>query len=286
MEMKKYIFPILVIITLLSLAFVLADKPTSSPASVNPSQGHANVIIPENAIEVAPGVFSLGAAQDVDGTIVEGYAFVKQKKEFSHNSNNQGSRILTNSCFSLLAKGAKWKTVENYIVDPINRAGLNSSFIRSNIASDISQWEDAADGSANGIQGANILGNEIAGTIDGADSSSPDGKNEVLFADISNSGAIGVTIVWGIFSGPTFRRELVEWDQVYDDADFAWSQTGEAGKMDFWNIAIHEIGHAAGMGHPSDSCTEETMFRYAGFGETKKRDLNAGDITGIKSLYS
>jgi len=32
-------------------------------------------------------------------------------------------------------------------------------------------------------------------------------------------------------------------------------------------------------------CTEETMYRFATEGETKKRTLNTGDITGIKKLY-
>ncbi len=51
--------------------------------------------------------------------------------------------------------------------------------------------------------------------------------------------------------------------------------------MDFQNIVTHE----SGMGHPSDDCTEETMYRFASLGETKKRTLNAGDIAGIKKLY-
>ncbi len=99
------------------------------------------------------------------------------------------------------------------------------------------------------------------------------------------SGAIGVTIVWGIFNGPPFARELVEWDQVYDDTDFDWSSTGEAGKMDFENIATHELGHTVGMGHPDDSCLEETMYRFASEGETNKRTLEAGDSAGVKRLY-
>lgn len=77
----------------------------------------------------------------------------------------------------------------------------------------------------------------------------------------------------------------MEWDQVYDDVDFDWSDNGEAGKMDFEEIATHELGHAVGLGHPEDSCTEETMYRYASLGETKKRDLNTGDIAGIATLY-
>jgi len=35
----------------------------------------------------------------------------------------------------------------------------------------------------------------------------------------------------------------------------------------------------------NDLCSEQTMYGYAGYGETKKRDLNDGDIAGIKNLY-
>ena len=55
--------------------------------------------------------------------------------------------------------------------------------------------------------------------------------------------------------------------------------------MDFDNIATHEVGHAVGMGHPGDSCTEETRYRFAGTEETKKRTLFDGDKAGIAALY-
>ncbi len=97
---------------------------------------------------------------------------------------------------------------------------------------------------------------------------------------------IGVTIVWGFFRGAPRNRELVEWDMVFDDDHFEWGfDVADPTKMDFENIATHEIGHAAGMGHPDSTCTEETMYAFADFGETKKRDLNAGDIAGISELY-
>jgi hypothetical protein len=39
------------------------------------------------------------------------------------------------------------------------------------------------------------------------------------------------------------------------------------------------------MAHPSDGCVDETMYRFADTGETKKRDLHTGDIAGIQELY-
>ena len=159
-----------------------------------------------------------------------------------------------------------------------NPQNLNDSFVFGNLASDLQKWEDASS--------ANIFGtgSTTTGTLV-ADESSTDGLNEVYFGSIDSPGAIAVTITWGIFSGPMANRELVEWDQVYDQTDFSWANDGSAGSMDFENIATHEIGHAAGMGHPSSTCVDETMYAYADYGETKKRDLNTGDIAGIQSLY-
>lgn len=275
------------IFVVLIFAFVLSSfalaQPTFTTREVAKAVASPTVTIPENAVEVTPGVFQLPSVV-VNGRVVQGFMFVDYKKEFAKPPWAGGGGA-TSNCFSFLAKGAKWKMIENYLVDPTNNTGLNATFVRSNVALDISKWEDAADGAVgNGIS-KNILGNEVSGAVDGADTSSPDNKNEVLFANVDSPGAIAVTIVWGYFSGPPSTRELIEWDQVYDDADFAWSSSGEAGKIDFENIATHELGHAVGMGHSPDTCTEETMYRFADYGETKKRDLNAGDVAGVKSLY-
>ncbi len=80
---------------------------------------------------------------------------------------------------------------------------------------------------------------------------------------------------------------MVEWDQVYDDVDFVWSSSGEAGTMDFENIATHELGHTFGLDDLfTDACSEETMFGFASLGETKKGSLEGGDVTGILELYN
>jgi len=296
--MKK----VLVILTgMILLLSVLVTAGMLIPASDKAKEKvKASFVLPAHAVEVAPGVFYLGKAID-KGRVVEGYAmFVKPGTVCGDGVCDPGENVNkcpadcaggedpeepdASSCYTFLAKGAKWKTVETYIVNTTNTRGLNSTFITSNLATNIDKWEDAVE------ENFEILGDEVTGDVDGADTVSPDNKNEVYFADVEYQGAIAVAIIWGIFGGPPPFRELVEWDMIFDDVDFDWGVCEEGvnctKKMDFENIATHELGHAVGLGDLYNTeCSEQTMYGYAGYGETKKRDLNDGDIAGIKSLY-
>jgi len=278
MEKRDLLFGVFLLGLILAISLFVVAKPNFTPAV---SKGGAVVIVPAHAIEIAPGIFSLGTAKDVDGKVVEGFMVFHHRA--GHNGGPPGGGGGGDSggstCFAHLAKGAKWKSLESWMVNPSNTEGLDSSFVFSNLGADIQKWEDASS--------TDILGDgSTTGDTLVADTISPDGKNEVYFGDVSSSGAIAVTIVWGIFRGKPSQRELVEWDQVYDQVDFDWSSSGEAGKMDFENIAQHELGHSVGMGHPDSTCTEETMYAFASSGETKKRTLEAGDIAGVNNLYS
>ncbi|MBI4258157.1 MAG: matrixin family metalloprotease [Thaumarchaeota archaeon] len=271
----------LTILLLAQVGLVLA-QPDSVSRTNDRSNTDVTVTIPEHAAEVAPGVFSLGSSTDVDGRIVEGLMIIDYKKGFGHKPNhdpgNKGGNGGGSKCFAFLARDAKWKTIEPWLLNPANTEGLSDDFLFTNLGIDIQKWEDAA--------ATDILGDgSITAATLVADTDNPDGVNEVYFGGVGSEGAIAVTIVWGVFFGPPSQRELVEWDQVYDQVDFDWSSTGEADKMDFENIATHELGHSVGMGHPDDTCTEETMYRFADLGETKKRDLHTGDIAGIQDLY-
>ncbi len=218
-----------------------------------------------------------------DGRIAEKVVHVFYKEGFSHKPDHakgppaeKGGSGGGDKCFSVLAKGAIWKTQENYIVDPTNIRGLSSTFVKDTVAASLTTWNDNSP--------STIFGSEVTGVVDGIDTVSTDGKNEVMFGSINEPGVIAVTVTWGIYGGPPQVRELVEWDAVFDEVDFDWGDA-QPNKMDLQNIATHEFGHAAGLGHPGDSCVDETMYSFASIGETKKRDLNAGDIAGINNLY-
>jgi hypothetical protein len=282
---KKSIVLCLVFGLILAVSPVWAGSGHVSARAAKASRA-VKVTIPKHAVEITDGVFSLGHKVDNRGRIVEGRMFIHYKDSGNKEKRNDKggwagnkSKRRKDSCYAFMAKGARWKSTENYIVDPSNTRGINEAVVRSLLATSTRTWDDEV--------AFDIFGNEVGGMVDRANIGNLNGVNEFMFSDIDSPGAIAATIVWGIFSGRPSARELVEWDMVFDDVDFDWSAeaSGVAGKMDFWNIAAHEIGHAAGMGHPSIGCTEETMYSYADFAETKKRDLYTGDIAGIKALY-
>lgn len=291
--MKKYlILGLLAVILILSVGIALAGKPDSTPG-----KSKAVVTLPAKAVEIAPGVFSLGKAIE-GGRIVEGYAFVDYKKGYVKPGTVCGNGICEpgenpnkcpvdcdgdgedgSDCYDFLSKGARWKTIEPYLVNPSNTRGLDETFVMNNLAADIVKWETEA--------GTDILGlgSSTSMTLE-VDLVDPDGYNELYFGEISDDGVIAMAVVWGIWGGPPPFREIVEWDQIYDQVDYDWSDSGEEGKMDFENIATHELGHSVGLSDLyKGECSEQTMYGYADYGETKKRTLEAGDITGIQKLY-
>lgn len=286
------------------------------------ANSHASVSIPDHAVQVAPGLFDLGT-RIAEGKTVQGYMIVDYKKDHSPKSAQNPARPECNNdsicdanenkscadckgagggpgggpgggggpgadeCFAHISKDTKWLSAEDYIVDPVNTRGLSDVFIRSNLESDISKWE---------LHAGNVIGNEdIFGTVDGVDTISPDDKNEFYFADIESPGAIGLTVIWYYGAGRPSNRPIIEWDQVYDDVDFDWSEDCTINdctslgseKMDLSNIVTHELGHSFGLADLyTDTCLEETMYGYSSNGETKKRSLEAGDIDGITDLYN
>lgn len=211
---------------------------------------------------------------------LERIVFIHHRKGFGKPPwASSGSKKTESKCYSFLARGTKWRSLPvNYRVNPMNESGLDELSVSIAIEMGASEWDLNT--------GAGLFGSyaiDYSATWDG---NVPDGTNEFVFGDYPEEGVIGVTVAWGYFSGPPSTREIIEFDILFD-IDFAWGDAvDDPERMDLQNIATHEIGHGLGLGDLyEESCSAETMYGYSDYGETVKRDLNAGDKRGIQELY-
>jgi len=250
--------------------------------------------LPKGAKEVGPDTYEI-ESKDVDGGTLTAWAIVHRRDHEAKPAGAGGSAGAGkggSKAYAYIASGLKWKTRESYVVDPsvVHWSGTpDASAIRAVVANGVGQWEDAANGTIDGSS-VDVMGSEVPGSVNRSLlGNATNGVNEVCFDDIAENGVIAVTFVWGYYSGPARTREIVEWDQIYDDdGNFTWGDvvaSGDTTIMDFADIAVHEIGHAFGMDHPDGIWVDESMYAYATEGETKKRDLHDGDIAGIDGLY-
>ena len=215
------------------------------------AQNNAKFEIPKNAVEIAPGIFSLGTIES-NGLILEGIMSLHHRN--GHTGGPGGDTSGEIECYSYsFGKPLQWREQENWIVNPSNNNGLDEVKVVATLNAGIDEWEFGAE---TGILGT---GTNTTDTLV-ADTATPlDDVNEIYFADIRNSDGspnnniLGMTITWAVVNGPPFARGIVEMDQVYNDNvnDFNWSieENGVAGKFDFGSTATHEWGHGVGMGH-------------------------------------
>ena len=318
---NRIVIPV-ILTSILVLAVIAILAPTAIAAPNENANERAKGGMPENVVEIAPGIYSLGKYQ-VNGDVIEGFLVLHHSENHeggppdsgdpppdsdgdtvpdsedncpaTPNENQEdtdgdgiGDACDSNStCFKFIRENIGWKGSESWLVNPENDGGLIPEEILPSLSQSIADWESAA--------GKNILGHGKETTENLVlDLAFPvDGVNEVYFGNIQEvvvaPGAIAGTIIWAR-TPPSGDVIIFEWDQIYDDVHFDWSldaPNDSGDQMDFKNIAMHEIGHAMGMGHPPrfEECINETMYYQAGFDEIIKRDLELGDITGIQILY-
>ncbi|MHC4789259.1 MAG: matrixin family metalloprotease [Planctomycetota bacterium] len=193
--------------------------------------------------------------------------------------------------YTFISRGARWKSTEEFrlnLTADENTGGVLDGVITDAVAAGMAEWE-SPEGASLDIFGALVI-DSSASYDDGAYR----GHNTISFGSYGDPAVIGVTSVWGYFSGPPRGREILEAHILLND-QFGWGDASadtdgdgepDAHLMDIQNIATHELGHVAGMGDLYESgASKETMYGYSEEGEMKKRDLYTGDMTGIKELY-
>ncbi|NVM56537.1 MAG: hypothetical protein HWN51_00235, partial [Desulfobacterales bacterium] len=116
--------------------------------------------------------------------------------------------------YELIGKWVEWKELPvSYVIDPTN-SGLTEGFVASAISAGAEEWDSWT--------GAELFNDAYEIVSDASwDIDAPDGRNELLFGDYPEERVIAVTVVWGYFTGPPSRREIIEFDILFD-TDFAW----------------------------------------------------------------
>jgi len=260
------------------LGFALAVSLTTGCGGNLAPTGNPSLVPQDNASSLPPLINVTRADKPATPPGLEKIVFIHYRKGYGKPPTSPGGKKQTEN-YKLLGKGLFWKTLPvTYVVDADNPYGLSSTFIASAIQSAAQEW-DANTGAAL-FDGYGIV-QEASW-----DGDTPDGRNELLFDNYPQANVIAVTVIWGVFSGSPSARRITEFDVMFD-TDFTWGDaTLNSQLMDLQNIATHEIGHGLGLNDLyTASCSEETMYGYSDYGETKKRTLNTGDVAGIHVLY-
>ena len=118
----------------------------------------------------------------------------------------------------------------------------------------------------------------------GATSAPPgdDGINAIYWHDdawptVLVAGALAQTILHTDATGA-----LRDADVHVNGADYRWSSSGDGSTVDARGVLVHELGHALGLGHSTD--THATMFATHAPG-IAWRSLEADDRDGVCALY-
>src|SRR5215831_17411253 len=127
-------------------------------------------------------------------------------------------------------------------------------------------------------------------TTDGTvDVNNRDGQNVIRWiksswAELYDPGALAVTLT----SYDAGNGRITDADIVINAQDYVWTAKASLldcqNAYDLQNVLTHEAGHLFGLGHDKTD-TEATMYPSSGTCESKKRDLDSGDMTAMEVLY-
>jgi len=263
---------------------------TGTVTSLNSSWNEFHTTI-YTIVTIAPETFQKGA---VDGAVVvripggevgEVGLFVEDVPTFTIGEKVslhllRGSETGT---FEVLGNGQGKTTLSKgapqyYSYSGYHRSPTNCGYY---INSDLSAWSNAlqAGGTTWSNAGSAFTFNCLGTT--GNTGPTYDGYNVIWLDNLGNGGTIAANYYWY-----NRRTKIVSENDIIFNNYYAWSTSGEAGKMDVQNIITHEMGHCLILNDLYKSYQGEmTMYGYASYGETRKQSLEFGDVDGIKAIY-
>ena len=109
-----------------------------------------------------------------------------------------------------------------------------------------------------------------------------DGENAIFYSETDGGGALA-TCTWAAFSNGDLFGFDIEFYSTGGGLDFVWSLDPAFNEFDLESVAVHEFGHALGLGH--SAVATATMFPTVTAGSTGNRTLDADDIAGAQALY-
>jgi hypothetical protein len=171
--------------------------------------------------------------------------------------------------YKLLLGGLKWTKTMTYEVNPYE-SGLEEVYVVINtLKASLETWDTETS--------FELFNDRLKKTKQGFNSG--DFINRVTWGELS-PGIIAVNYIW--YNPAT--KEILESDIEFNNY-YTWSTSGGNDAMDLQNIATHEFGHNGLNDLYMPPSQALTMYGYSDFGETDKRDLGTGDISGIQELY-
>lgn len=99
-------------------------------------------------------------------------------------------------------------------------------------------------------------------------------------ADVTiGSASLGGSVAGVATFGPVLPGlNTLNFGEIEFNSDFSWAPNGEGRAVDFYAVAVHEIGHIIGLAHVDDTSQIMNPVIYAD-------DLGRGDVEGAQFIY-